>query len=263
MTTQPSAILFDMVQCQGCRKCIEACADLHGFDTDPEQTVELSATAYTAMKEVDEYPVRDLCRHCLSPSCVSVCPVGALTKHERGPVIYDVSKCLGCRYCILACPFNIPRYEWNDPVPAVRKCDMCVARLEQGQLPACAEACPMEATIAGPRDEMLAEAHRRIKADPDEYYDHVYGETEVGGTSVLFLTPFPVAALGFKDVLGDRPLPELTWKVLNRIPDIVLMGGAALAAVWWITRRRDKVALAEGRPPRLRVLPGEGSDDGA
>jgi len=250
VTKQPSAILFDMVECQGCRKCIEACSDLQGFDTDPEQTVELSATAYTAMKEVDEYPVRDLCRHCLSPSCVSVCPVGALTKHERGPVVYDVSKCLGCRYCILACPFNIPRYEWDEPVPAVRKCDMCVARLERGQLPACAEACPMEATLSGPRDELLAEAHRRIEADPDEYHNHVYGETEVGGTSVLFLTPFPVSALGFKDVLGDKPLPELTWSVLSRIPDIVFMGGAALAAVWWITRRRDKVALAEGRSPR-------------
>ena len=116
--------------------------------------------------------------------------------------------------------------------------------------------------MAGPRDEMLAEAHRRIEADPDEYYDHVYGETEVGGTSVLFLTPFPVEELGFKDILGDQPLPDLTWKALNRIPDIVCLGGAALLAVWWITRRREAVALAEGRPP-LRLLSKEDPDDGA
>jgi formate dehydrogenase iron-sulfur subunit len=259
VSTQCQALLFDMVQCLGCRKCIQACNELHGFEGDAEKATELSATAYTVMTEVEGYAVRNLCRHCLSPTCVSVCPVGALIKHERGPVVWEADRCIGCRYCILACPFNIPRYEWDDPVPSVRKCDMCVARLEQGKPPACAEACPAGATLAGPRDELLKEAHRRIQESPDDYYDHVYGESEVGGTSVLFLAPFPVEALGYKEVLGDEPLPVLTSRVLNRIPDIVFLGGAALMAIWWITRRREEVARAEG-PRTLRLLGKEESD---
>ncbi|MCE9636016.1 MAG: 4Fe-4S dicluster domain-containing protein [Planctomycetes bacterium] len=245
MTIEPVGLLFDMTRCGGCRECVKACTKSHGLAANPETVTELSADARTCIRPNGEYNVRDLCRNCLSPSCASVCPVGALKKDERGPVKYDADKCIGCRYCMVACPFNMPRYEWKSAVPRVQKCDLCVDRLDRGEPPACAAACRQEATVFGKRKDLIAEAHRRIAESPDEYHPHVYGEHEVGGTSVLFLTPYPVEELGFKASLGTEPLPDLTVVVPRRIPAIVLCGGAALSAVWWITRRRDEVAAAE------------------
>jgi len=247
MSVEPRALLFDMVECAGCRNCVKACKEIHGFPGDPEEATTLSATCYTTMVIEDDYPIRNMCRHCVSPSCASVCPVGALRKTDEGPVVYDASRCIGCRYCMMACPFNIPRYEWNKPVPAVRKCDMCIDRQREGKLPACAEACPHKATIFGTRKELLAEAWRRINKSPRDYYPHVYGEHELGGTSVLFLAPHEVATLGYKASLGDKPLPELTWQVLSKLPGIGVVSAAALMGIWWITRRRDEVAMAEAR----------------
>jgi len=251
-TKNAKGILFDMTRCSVCGMCVAACREKQGFpEKDPEEIKELSATAYTTVhwEKVDgtEYGLRNMCRHCVEPSCASVCPVGALTKTELGPVVYDVDKCIGCRYCMVACPFNIPRYEWDSPAPAVRKCNMCFDRISEGGIPACAEACMFEATVFGDREDLLAEARKRIKEDPKSYYPHVYGAEEVGGTSVLFLAPAAVGdVLGFKEGLGNEPLPALTWRVLSKIPGIVMGGGAALLAIWWITRRRDEVALVEG-----------------
>jgi formate dehydrogenase iron-sulfur subunit len=153
---------------------------------------------------------------------------------------------------MLACPFGVPRYEWSNAVPAVRKCDMCVERLKKGAVPACVEACPAEATVAGTREELLAEAHRRIDENPGTYYPHVYGETEVGGTSVLFLSPVPFEELGFATV-GTTPPPNLTWAALQKVPAVVSVGGASLFAIWWITHRRDEVAAAEAAPEAKEV----------
>jgi formate dehydrogenase iron-sulfur subunit len=255
MSEQKVGLLFDMVQCWGCRACVSACMEGHGFEGDPEQVTDLSATALTCMTEVDEYPLRNLCRHCLEPSCASVCPVGALHKTAEGPVAYDLSKCMGCRYCMVACPFNIPRYEWDSATPAVQKCDMCFDRIQQGQKPRCAAICPADATVFGTREELLTEARRRLEENPDDYYQHIYGENEVGGTSVLFLTPFPVEELGYRASLGAAPLPRLTWKVLEKVPTVAVGGCVALAAFAWIVRRRNdaferEAAEAAGRAGR-------------
>jgi formate dehydrogenase iron-sulfur subunit len=261
MDGKQRALLVDIKRCIGCRACVAACKEIHGFPGEDGDT-ELSATAYTAMVDKDdETHVRKLCMHCLSPSCVSVCPVAALRKTPAGAVVYDGERCLGCRYCMVACPFNVPRYEWTAAVPSVRKCDMCLARIEKGGLPACVEICPAEATTAGTRDELLAEAHRRIREDPAGYFPHVYGESEAGGTSVLFLSPVSFESLGFRQGLGDAPLPSLTWSALEKIPGVVTIGGAALLAVYWITHRREEVALAAARaaaPP----APDGGKEDG-
>ena len=259
---QAKGLLFDMVRCSGCRKCIRACLETHGFPGDPKATTELSATAYTSMVEKDDHQIRNMCRHCVEPSCASVCPVAALRKTPEGPVVYDADRCIGCRYCMVACPFNIPRYEWNDPVPAVRKCDLCYDRVKTGGMPACAEACSYEATVFGTREELLKLARERIAEDPDLYYDHVYGETEIGGTSVLFLAPRPEEALGYKPILGTKPLPVLTMKQLDRVPGIVIGGSTALLAIWWITSRRDEVMAHEARAARQASENGNGSSSG-
>jgi formate dehydrogenase iron-sulfur subunit len=252
MNDKPKGILFDMINCSGCRRCIAACMEGHGFEGDPDEVDDLSATAYTSMVVEDDYPLRNMCRHCLSPSCVSVCPVGALIKQDLGPVTWDADRCLGCRYCMVACPFNVPRYEWHSRTPKVQKCDMCFARIAEGKLPLCAEACPNEATVFGDRDELLALARERIRENPDEYHDHIYGATEIGGTSVMFLTPAPVERLGYHERLGTTPLPQRTMTVLKHVPGVLVCGGTAIMALWWITKRRNEVAAVEhGLQPRF------------
>ena len=251
---QALAMLIDITDCIGCRSCMEACMQRQGIEGDPFDVEQLSAEAYTVVDEIGDSFVRRMCMHCQDPTCASACPVEAIRKTELGPVVYEASRCLGCRYCMMACPFNVPRYEWAATVPAIAKCDMCADRQMRGEVPACVEACPMEAVISGPRGELLEEAHRRLRDDPDRYFQHVYGETEVGGTSVLFLSPVPFEELGFNTELGSEALPHRTARVIERIPDLVSIGGAALMAIWWITNRRQEVALAEGRGANLPAL---------
>lgn len=245
MATEPRALLIDITRCIGCRACVGACQEAHGFPAD-DAAAALSVTAYTALVDfpADRY-VRKLCMHCVNPSCASVCPVGALKKTPAGPVTYDASICLGCRYCMVACPFDVPRYEYSAALPKVRKCDMCVDRAAQGENPACVDACPAEATVTGTRAELLAEAQKRIAENPGRYVARIYGEHEAGGTSVLFLSPVPFEELGFKAGLPSEALPDITWGVLEKIPGVVSIGGAALFAVWWITHRRQEVAAAK------------------
>jgi formate dehydrogenase iron-sulfur subunit len=244
MDAKSRALLVDVKRCIGCRACVAACKQAHGFPGEDTDT-ELSARAYTALVDVsDDVHVRKLCMHCETPSCASVCPVGALQKTPEGPVTYEASRCLGCRYCMVACPWSVPRYEWNALAPSVRKCDFCRERQARGEIPACVEACPAEATVFGSREELLAEAHRRIAEDPKGYYPHVYGETEAGGTSVLFLSPVSFESLGFRQGLPGDPLPALTWQAIEKIPGVVTIGGTALYALWWITHRREEVARA-------------------
>ena len=247
MKEAQKALLIDITLCGGCRDCMAACMSEHGFEKDPFEVNDLSATAYSAMKESadGEWYARQMCRHCVEPSCVSVCPVGALEKTDLGPVVYDAKKCLGCRYCIQACPQDVPRYEWDKAVPAVAKCDMCYERIKAGGIPACAEACPNGATMFGDREELLAEGRRRVSEDPDLYYPHICGDEELGGSCVIILSPVPLTDLGFADGFPDGPLPELTAEALARVPGIVVMGGALMLAISWISRRRVEVARAE------------------
>jgi len=241
------AILYDLTRCTGCGECTAACMKKQGFSGNPEQVKELSATAYTAVRPVrapdgEELFCRNMCRHCVEPTCVSVCPVTALEKSDAGPVVYDPEKCMGCRYCMTACPFNIPRYEWDSAVPRVRKCDMCFDLQAQGKPTACADACPNEATVCGTREELIAEARKRFAEEPDAYHPHVYGEHEVGGTNVMFISPFPAEQLlGYKASLGTQPLPEHTWRVLSKIPSIAVFAGATMGALWWLVGRRDEI----------------------
>jgi formate dehydrogenase iron-sulfur subunit len=241
-------LLIDITKCVGCGSCHDACAQANGNPQTPPET--LSDQSWTAVldKGNDVY-VRRLCMHCAEPACASVCPVAALHKTPEGPVLYDESRCMGCRYCMVACPYQVPKYEWKSKVPRVRKCIMCAPRLKEGKGTACAEACPTGATLFGHPEELAAEAKARIAAEPGTYGERVFGLREAGGTSVLFLAPKGIdfAALGFPANLPDDPLPELTNRVLSKIPNFAVVGAAALFGIHWIIGRRMELAREEAR----------------
>ena len=235
-------ILVDVTKCIGCGSCVEACQKANEQPAHEARGLDAHSYTYLMDRGNDTY-VRRLCMHCENPSCASVCPVGALKKTAAGPVTYDPDKCMGCRYCMMACPFGVPTYEWHSAAPRVRKCQMCVHRGATG--PACAEACPAGATVTGDRDELIAEARRRVASDPKTYFQRVYGITEAGGTDVLYIGPREPAALGLPAVKTVGPLPELTWNALKHIPDVVLFGGVFLGGLFWLTKRKEDVARAE------------------
>lgn len=240
-------MLIDVTRCTGCEKCIVACGARQGVDrrdaereraTTPDG---LSARRLATIAKVDEGRfARKSCMHCLEPGCVSVCLVGGLTKTPEGPVIYDPDKCIGCRYCMLSCPFHIPRYEWDKTIPYVAKCDLCFDRLQQGQLPACVEACPHDVLTFGQREQMLIEAHERIGRYPERYHQHVWGENEFGGTSVLYVADVDLASLGWP--AESPPIPSLTEPLVHTTPFIGFGVAVGLIGLNWIVRRRSQLA---------------------
>lgn len=217
-------VLTDTTLCIGCRRCEWACAeqndlphgslDSYGDISVFEEMRRPTDDKYTVVNryEPSEGAVKPLdvkvqCMHCEHPACVSACIVTALEKSPQGPVVYDAGKCIGCRYCMIACPFQIPAYEYHDPLtPRVMKCTMCAERtLEEGRAPACVEMCPPEALVFGSRSELLELAHGRIAENPGRYHPQVIGEHVVGGTSWLMLSDRPPTEIGFPDLPDESP----------------------------------------------------------
>jgi len=234
-------ILTDLTKCSGCNACVMACKEINRLPHGTRET-GLTSTTWTHLDHYGSTHVRRQCMHCCDPTCASVCPVAALRKSPEGPVVYDPDRCIGCRYCMVACPFNIPKYEWDKASPLVRKCNMCYEnRVSKGQEPACTSVCPTGATLFGRREDLIREARERIRKSPGKYVDHIYGLHEAGGTSVLYLSSVPFDQLGFKvDVRGD-PYPRLTWDILNKLPSVVSVGGALMVGIWWVIRRRQEL----------------------
>lgn len=241
------AILFDATMCAGCGECYNACKEQNKLPVTNDDPLKdhLGSNTYTVLEQYGDTYTRKMCMHCVDPTCVSVCPVGAFTKTEIGPVIYDPDKCLGCRYCMQACPHKIPRYEWTKVNPRVRKCVMCYDRVSKGQATACSDACPTGATMFGDRDELIKEAKNRIANSPDTYYHEIYGLTEAGGTNVLVLSPVPFDQLGFAANLPEKPLPTYTMKALEKIPSVIGVGGVFLTGMYWLTKRKNEVSKEE------------------
>jgi formate dehydrogenase iron-sulfur subunit len=260
------AILTDVTRCIGCEECVAACkrANATGDEDAPwkwqGEASDLSSTRWTTIVRTEGRPVRLHCRHCLDPACVAACPVGALHTTDTGAVTYDAAICMGCRYCLLACPFRITRYEWDSPVPRVRKCVLCYDQITAGQRtePACTSACPTGATIFGEREGLLAEARRRIEAEPGKYVNHIWGEHEVGGTSVLYISDVDLEAAGWPAELPRHPVPQLATRVLGTVPATFLTVGAAMAGIHWVIRRRDRLAAESAETP---PGPSERKDD--
>jgi formate dehydrogenase iron-sulfur subunit len=255
-------VLHDTVRCIGCRLCEDACNTVNELPAPDrpfkdlavlEEKRRTSAKAYTVVNKYDQAgggrkPIfrKNQCNHCLEPACASVCFVRAFTKTPKGPVVYDPSVCVGCRYCMIACPFEIPAYEYDRALePRIRKCTMCAPRLEKGLLPGCVEACPTEALSFGKRTDLIKIARDRIRRFPDRYVDHVYGEHEMGGTSWLYLAEAPFRNLGMREDLGTTPAPMLTAGALGSVPMIVGLWPVLLTGIYAISKRKDKIAAEE------------------
>lgn len=251
---RPMGMLVDLTRCIGCRACMVACkqwndlpAEKTAFFAGPgyQNPRDLSGDTYTLVRfheilvpgeELKWVFSRKQCFHCLEPGCVSACPVAALIKQPGGEVAYDSEKCMGCRYCILACPFEIPRFQWEKSLPLIRKCTLCSDREELAQ-PACCATCPTGAMKTGPRDEVIQEAWQRIKDRPSQYVNHVYGEKEVGGTSLLYLSSVPFAELGFKTNLMERPVDYFSKMSMQAVPWVAAGALAAISLLHVVTRR--------------------------
>jgi Fe-S-cluster-containing dehydrogenase component len=218
-------MLFDTTLCIGCQACMVGCReandlkyqDAQGMYYDP---ADLEAGAKTVIKRyvegTDESFYKAQCMHCIDPACASACMFGALQKRLGGIVTWNGEHCTGCRYCEIACPFNVPRFEWRSNNPEIVKCEMCAHLIAEGGIPRCVEVCPREAIVYGTRDDLLAEAHRRIEAKPDLYVNRVYGETEAGGTQVLYLSHVPFEKLGLPN-LSDESLPDRVHRIQGTI----------------------------------------------
>ncbi|MCK6456340.1 MAG: 4Fe-4S dicluster domain-containing protein [Phycisphaerae bacterium] len=258
------AMLTDLTLCVGCRKCEWACRKANG-PTDPgpidayddpsvfEQRRRTNSISLTVVNRVgptrdDEKPtfVKSQCMHCCEPACASACLVGAYRKSKLGPVIYDESVCIGCRYCMVACPFDMPAFSYNSPTrPAIHKCTMCFERLAKGDgAPACASICPVEAITFGKRSELLALARRKIAAEPKRYVNHIFGEYEAGGTCWLYIAGRPFEELGFPANVGTRPYPELTKGLLSAVPFIQVIWPAVLMGAYAFSHRRETATSA-------------------
>lgn len=252
-------VLFDSTKCIGCRKCEAACNKVNELPAQPKPFDDLTVLetkrrthhdTYTVVNkyEVGAKPVyrKQQCNHCLEPACASACFVGAFNKDKTGAVNYDASKCVGCRYCMIACPFEVPTYEYHDPItPRVRKCTLCQPRISEGKLPGCVEACPKGALVFGRREDMIAIARERMGKHPDRYIKHIYGEHEMGGTSWLYISGVPFEQIGMREDLGITPAPEFTSGALSVVPAVVGLWPVFLTGAYALSKRKDKIAEEE------------------
>jgi Fe-S-cluster-containing dehydrogenase component len=189
--------------------------------------------------------------HCIEPACASGCVVRALEKTPAGPVIYHANRCLGCRYCMVACPFGVPKYEYTKAAPVVRKCTFCAERQAEGKQPACVEACPNSALVFGNRAELIEEAKKRIYASPGKYVPHIYGEEEAGGTSWLYISDVPLETLRLPLNVERSSYPEMADRSLSAVPFVITLWPPLLMGLWAASKRQKKLVTAgkveEGR----------------
>jgi formate dehydrogenase iron-sulfur subunit len=242
-----ASMLYDTTLCVGCHACSTACRDWNNTSPELDESgrydapQELTADSWTLIQlyqgEDAHSFVKRQCMHCIDPGCVSGCPVHALQKQPEGPVTYDPARCIGCRYCMYACPFHVPRFEWDETLPLIAKCTLCYDRIQEGRPTACAEICPTGALIFGERGELLEEARSRQAANPGRYVDKIYGEDDAGGTSVLYLSHVDFDNLGLED-LGTESITRISEDTAELVlPSILIGGPIVLAAVRWISKQ--------------------------
>ncbi|NWF75621.1 MAG: 4Fe-4S dicluster domain-containing protein [Nitrospirae bacterium] len=258
-------VLVDTTRCIGCRRCEWACNEWNKNPNRPIQEFEASVSQtdsvfnhirrmhaqnftvvnrYYSPKDGKPIYVKRQCMHCEEPGCLSACFVDAFRKTSEGSVLYNPGVCIGCRYCMIACPFDVPAYEYNEPLnPQVTKCTMCYDRITtEGVVPACVEICPAEVMTFGKRSELIKLAHERIRNNPGKYVEHVYGEREVGGTCWLYLSSVPFNQIGFKTDIGETPIPKTSKGYLFAVKMFEIVGAWPLVfgAYYAISKARKK-----------------------
>ncbi|MFH0727496.1 MAG: 4Fe-4S dicluster domain-containing protein [Pseudomonadota bacterium] len=252
-----SGVLVDTTRCIGCRKCELACATVNGNpipDIEDKSVFESPRTTSTkSWTVVNRYEtekgaifVKRQCLHCNQPACASACLVKAMLKLKEGPIIWRESKCMGCRYCMISCPFDIPKFEYESPVPKIQKCHFCYTRLEEGKNPACVDACPVEALSFGTRRSLLKAAETRINSNPDRYHDHIYGEMEAGGTGWIYLSGVSFERIGFKTDIAQIPYPEYTKGFLYSVPFVFVLLPTFLLGINYLTNRKNGITQDQG-----------------
>ncbi len=245
--TEFHGVLYDSSRCTGCRGCEYDCAEANNLPEPiptkdikglrkPDESRRTVVNGYNTSK--GKVYSKMQCMHCNQPACASACLTQAMCKTEEGPVIWRGHKCMGCRYCMVSCPFDIPKFEYHSPNPKIEKCTMCFeTRIQKGELPACVENCPNEALTFGTRSELIHEAKRRIYEKPDQYYDQIYGENVAGGTCWLYISPVPFNEIGLNTSLQEASYPALTKGFLYSVPSVFVLVPALLLGIQQATKK--------------------------
>ena len=263
-------MLYDATKCVGCKACMATCKRVNGdygslayerapFDKDGlwDAPRDLSGSTRTLIKLFKESErewsyVKYSCMHCQKPSCVSVCPVSAMTRDPvTGIVDYNKNACIGCRYCQVACAFTIPKFQWDKAIPQIVKCDLCKnTNLPRKGISACAEVCPTGAIRFGKRRDLLEEANKRLRENPGTYLHHIYGANEVGGTNHLYLAGMQFNKLGLPTLKEEAPA-EFSEKIQHTIykgfiAPVALYGTLCFIAVKNMKKGDDKPQAGGG-----------------
>lgn len=252
-------VLHDTTRCIGCRRCEMGCQKVNNLPKPAKALDDLSVldtkrrTSAAAWTVVNKYNVegKDVfrklqCYHCNDPACASACFAKCFKKEANGVVSYDGSQCVGCRYCMVACPFYVPGFQYEEAYdPLVLKCTFCAPRLAEGKLPGCVESCPMDALTFGRRKDLIKVARNRIESRPERYVDYLYGEYDAGGTAWMTLSGVPSDKLGLDMHLGNRPMGELTAGALGSVPMIIAFWPVLFAGAYGINKRKEAIAKAE------------------
>lgn len=244
-------ILYDSTRCVGCQECEISCAKEHKLPQNDSKDFPMPGVkrktnenrrsvinAYETSK--GEMYIKNQCMHCNQPACASACLTQAMLKTKKGPVTWNEDKCMGCRYCMVSCPYDVPKFEYDSPNPKIEKCNMCFERIKDGKIPACAENCFAEAITFGSRRDLLAEARKRINDDPDLYYNGIYGEHEAGGTGFLCISAVPFEEIGLNTKLQKKPYPELTKGFLYSVPSVFILWPALLLGLFKATKSNQQ-----------------------